>query len=107
MRGFGASVPPREALILVTVLNHPWLLEAHAEQKEPRAIEALAWCKLNGVGWPADPIAAFFLYGEAAQLGVPAANGLSMLVHQGAQALEIWTGAAVPVSAMRAALPAF
>ncbi|HEX4194834.1 MAG TPA: hypothetical protein VHY80_17130 [Stellaceae bacterium] len=46
------------------------LLEAHAEQKEPRAVEALAWCKLNGVGWPADPMAAFFLYGEAAQLGV-------------------------------------
>jgi TPR repeat protein len=50
------------------------LLEAHAEQKEPRAVEALAWCKLNGVGWPADPIAAFFLYGEAAQLGVPSAK---------------------------------
>ncbi|MBN8956799.1 MAG: DNA primase [Rhizobiales bacterium] len=32
VRGFGASVPPREALILVTVLNHPWLLEAHAEE---------------------------------------------------------------------------
>jgi TPR repeat protein len=49
-------------------------LEARAEQKEPRAVETLAWCKLNGVGWPADPIAAFFLYGEAAQLGVPAAK---------------------------------
>jgi hypothetical protein len=50
------------------------LLEAHAEQKEPRAVEALAWCKLNGVGWPADAAAAFFLYGEAAQLGVPNAK---------------------------------
>jgi shikimate dehydrogenase len=28
----------------------------------------------------------------AASLGVPHANGLSMLVHQGAKALEIWTG---------------
>jgi TPR repeat protein len=50
------------------------LLEAHAEQKEPRAVEALAWCKLNGVGWPTDPMAAFFLYGEAAQLGVASAK---------------------------------
>ncbi|AKC83643.1 shikimate dehydrogenase [Verrucomicrobia bacterium IMCC26134] len=34
---------------------------------------------------------------------VPAANGLSMLVYQGARALEIWTGRAVPVDAMAAA----
>jgi shikimate dehydrogenase len=29
---------------------------------------------------------------QAGALGVPCANGLSMLVHQGAKALEIWTG---------------
>jgi shikimate dehydrogenase len=39
----------------------------------------------------------------AADLGLPHANGLSMLVHQGARALEIWTGAEVPVAAMRRA----
>ena len=50
------------------------MLEAHVEQGEPRAIEALAWCKLNGVGLPADPKDAFFLYGAAAQLGVPNAK---------------------------------
>lgn len=33
---------------------------------------------------------------QAAFLGVPHANGLGMLVHQGAKALEIWTG--VPAS---------
>ena len=43
------------------------------------------------------------LLARARQLGLPAANGLSMLVHQGARALEIWTGAAVPVEAMRQA----
>jgi len=37
---------------------------------------------------------------QAALLGVPHANGLSMLVHQGARALEIWTGARVPVADM-------
>jgi shikimate dehydrogenase len=36
---------------------------------------------------------------QAAALGIPAANGLSMLVHQGAKALEIWTG----ISAARTA----
>jgi shikimate dehydrogenase len=43
---------------------------------------------------------------SAAALQVPCANGLSMLVHQGARALEIWSGAAVPVSAMRTATEA-
>ena len=28
----------------------------------------------------------------ATRLGIPHANGLSMLVHQGAKALEIWSG---------------
>jgi len=46
---------------------------------------------------------------QAAGLGLATANGLSMLVHQGARSLELWTGSAVPVSVMhdaaRAALP--
>ncbi|MDQ5978479.1 MAG: shikimate dehydrogenase [Verrucomicrobiota bacterium] len=40
---------------------------------------------------------------DAAALGLPHANGLSMLVHQGARALEIWTEAAVPAAVMDAA----
>ena len=32
VRGFRSALPPREALILVTVVNHPWLLEYHAEE---------------------------------------------------------------------------
>jgi DNA primase len=32
VRGFRTALPPREALILVTVVNHPWLLEHHAEE---------------------------------------------------------------------------
>jgi len=31
VRGIRTALPAREALILVTVLNHPWLLEDHAE----------------------------------------------------------------------------
>ena len=41
------------------------------------------------------------LLAAARARGLPAANGLSMLVHQGARALEIWSGRAVPVAAMR------
>ncbi len=32
VRGFRSAMPPREALILVVVVNHPWLLETHAEE---------------------------------------------------------------------------
>jgi DNA primase len=32
VRGFRSAMPPREALILVAVLNHPRLLETHSEQ---------------------------------------------------------------------------
>jgi len=38
--------------------------------------------------------------------GRPAANGLGMLLYQGAKALEIWTGRPAPVAAMRQALEA-
>ncbi len=44
------------------------------------------------------------LLAQARALGIPAANGLSMLVHQGACALEIWSGTTVPVDAMRDAV---
>ncbi|HRP03284.1 MAG TPA: shikimate dehydrogenase [Opitutaceae bacterium] len=39
----------------------------------------------------------------ARSLQIPASNGLSMLVHQGVRALEIWSEASVPVGAMREA----
>jgi DNA primase len=32
VRGFRSALPPREALILVAVVNHPWILERHAEE---------------------------------------------------------------------------
>ncbi|MEO0055528.1 MAG: shikimate dehydrogenase, partial [Verrucomicrobiota bacterium] len=43
------------------------------------------------------------LVAAARARGQPAANGLSMLVHQGARALELMTGENVPVDAMRRA----
>jgi shikimate dehydrogenase len=38
--------------------------------------------------------------------GRPTANGLAMLLYQGAKALEIWTGQAAPIGPMRQALEA-
>jgi TPR repeat protein len=58
------------------------LLESWAAQKEPRAVEALAWCKLNGLGGPVDPMAAYFLYGEAAQLGLPKARANQIAIFE-------------------------
>lgn len=39
----------------------------------------------------------------AADLGIAHANGLSMLIHQGAKSLAIWTNTEVPVETMRSA----
>lgn len=46
------------------------------------------------------------LLARAKSLGIPHANGLSMLIHQGVRALEIWSDAEVPVAAMRRAVTA-
>jgi DNA primase len=32
VRGGRSALPPREALILIAVINHPWLLATHAEE---------------------------------------------------------------------------
>jgi len=40
----------------------------------------------------------------ARQAGCQVANGLGMLLHQGAKAFEIWTGCAAPLDVMRQAL---
>lgn len=32
VRGLRSGVPPREALIILTLVNHPWLMEHHAEE---------------------------------------------------------------------------
>lgn len=43
---------------------------------------------------------------DAEAAGARAANGLSMLLHQGALSFEIWFGRAAPLDIMRAALRA-
>lgn len=58
------------------------ILEAHAAVKEPHAVEVLAWCRLNGIGAPSDAVAAFRLYGTAAELGVPNARSNQLAIYQ-------------------------
>jgi shikimate dehydrogenase len=41
---------------------------------------------------------------EAKSAGCRAANGVGMLLHQGAHSLELWTGRPAPLSEMRRAL---
>jgi shikimate dehydrogenase len=40
---------------------------------------------------------------QAAAMGLSHAHGLSMLVHQGAASLQLWTGVPAPVQIMQAA----
>ncbi len=44
------------------------------------------------------------LVAAARQAGLPAADGLSMLLYQGAEAFSLWTGYPAPIEAMRHAL---
>jgi len=44
------------------------------------------------------------LMNEAKQAGVPAVNGLGMLIEQGARQFEIWTGTSAPKDAMQQAV---
>jgi TPR repeat protein len=57
-------------------------LEKHAAANEPRAVEVLAWCRLNGIGGAADPLAAYWLYRQAAKLGVANARSNQIAVYE-------------------------
>lgn len=58
------------------------LLEKSAAAHDPRAVEVLAWCKLNGIGMPADALGAFWLYGQAAELGVANARQNQIAIYE-------------------------
>jgi len=48
---------------------------------DARAIELLAWCALRGIGTARNPVAAYFLYGEAAAASVPHARANQAAVY--------------------------
>jgi len=55
-----------------------------AASNEPRAVELLAWCELNGIATASNPVAAYWLYRQAAGLGVAHAreNQIAIFEHQ-------------------------
>ncbi len=99
------------------------VLEAAAQEQEVRAADLVVQCTPVGLRPGEPPLfeADAFREGQwvvdtiyvvpetplmkaARQGGARVANGLGMLLHQGALSLEIWTGAEAPVEAMRTAL---
>jgi shikimate dehydrogenase len=100
LRGFDPLQPP-EALPADAVLINATSAGLKIDDAWP-----IAWAALPAPRAVYDMIynpAETPLLAAARAEGRPAANGLSMLVHQGARALAIWTGATVPVATMAAA----
>jgi len=109
LRGFSPAAPPKDLPAGALVINATSL---GLRPDDPPPIELAALPRPAAVydmiyNPPQTP-----LLRAAATLGLPHANGLSMLVHQGAKALEIWSGAPasetapVMATAARAALGA-
>ncbi len=100
LRGFDLTKPPA-ALPAGAIVINATSLGLKADDSAPLDLR-----QIPRPGWVMDMIyrpAQTALLRQAAELGVPHANGLAMLVHQGARSLEIWTGAKVPVAVMQAA----
>jgi TPR repeat protein len=83
-----AQAPPRFAEAVERVKKRAAtpadisLLQARAKDKDPRAVEVLAWCELNGIGMKADAMAAYWLYREAASLGVANAGSNEAAIYE-------------------------
>jgi shikimate dehydrogenase len=100
LRDFLLDAPPPDLPAGALVIN---ATSAGLQPGEPPPFDLRVWPRPGSVydmvyNPPQTPLLA-----EAARLGIPGANGLSMLVHQGARALGLWTGAAVPTAEMRRA----
>lgn len=98
LRGFDPAAPPDDLPRGAWVIN---ATSAGLRPEDPPPVDLARLPAPAGVydmiySPPETPLLA-----AARGLGLPAANGLSMLVHQGARALEIWTGGEVPVAVMR------
>lgn len=87
--GFVPSSPPHDLPANALVVN---ATSAGLRESDPPPIDLASLPRPAGVFDMIYNPPETRLLRQAAFLGLPHANGLSMLVHQGAKALEIWTG---------------
>ncbi len=100
LHGFDPSSPPENFPAGALVIN---ATSAGLRPDDPPPIDLPRLPRPAGVYDMIYTPAKTALLRQAAALGVPHADGLSMLVHQGVRSLEIWSGASVPVAAMQRA----
>lgn len=98
VRGFDPLAPPTELPAGAWIIN---ATSAGLREGDAAPIELARLPRPAGVydmiyNPPQTP-----LLQTAETLGLRNANGLSMLIHQGARALQLWTGSSVPVEEMR------
>lgn len=98
--GFAPDSPPRNLPAGAVLVN---ATSVGLRSSDPLPISLAALPAVTGVYDMIYNPPETALLRQARSLGVRSANGLSMLVHQGARALSLWTGRDVPVDAMRAA----
>lgn len=100
IKGFALGTPPQALPAGAVVIN---ATSAGLRAGDPRPIDLAQLSRPAGVfdmiyNPPETPLLA-----QARSLGILASNGLSMLIHQGARALSLWTGASTPLQTMRLA----
>lgn len=89
LHGFAPSTPPQDIPAGAIVIN---ATSAGLRDSDPLPIDLAALPRPAAVFDMIYNPPETALLRRAAELGFPRANGLSMLVHQGAKALEIWSG---------------
>jgi len=57
-------------------------LTTQSQAGDGRAIELLAWCKLNGIGMVRNPVEAYLLYGAAGNAALPNARDNQRLIYE-------------------------
>lgn len=81
------SIDPLQAVAARVQARRPssndlaWLAQA-ARDGNARAIELLAWCKLNAIGMARDPVVAYLLYGAAGDATLPNAQENQRLIYE-------------------------
>jgi shikimate dehydrogenase len=100
LQGAAAEAAVREADLVVNCTSVGMYPHADVEPVVPGAWLREGQCVCDLIYTPRETV----LLAAARERGVRTLDGTGMLVHQGAAALELWTGQRAPVDVMRAAL---